>query len=417
MLCRICNKKLNEPFMSLGNSPLSNSFINKNNLYKEEKYYPLDVYICTDCILMQIDIFELAENIFSKTYPYFSSYSKSWLDHSKNYVDMMMEKYKYDKNSFIIEIGSNDGYLLQYFKEYNIPVLGIEPSSETAKVAINKGIQTEIVYFNTTFAYEMVKNHKNDEDFYENYADLIIGINVLAHNPNLHDFVESLKIILKNNGIITLEIPYLLELIKNCQFDTIYHEHFSYLSLTSVIKLFEYHNLDVFDVEKLNTHGGSLRVYIKHKNDITKKLSNNVRYMIYEEQNYYLRNISTYYKFKKSTETLKKDLLKLLIEIKNNNKKIIGYGAPAKGNTLFNYCGIGTDFIDYVVDISPHKQGLYLPGTHIPIYSPDEIVKTKPDYIIILPWNIKDEIMKQLEYTKKWGCKFIIPNPKIEIID
>ncbi|MBU0777705.1 class I SAM-dependent methyltransferase [Patescibacteria group bacterium] len=411
MKCRICDQELNEPFMSLGNSPLSNSFINKDDLYKKEEYYPLDVYVCTNCCLMQVDTYELAENIFSKTYPYFSSYSTGWLEHSKNYVYMMMDKYNYNKHSFVMEVGSNDGYLLQYFKEYNIPILGVEPSSETAKVAINKGIPTHKDFFNMNYVNnKMIK-------YYDKKADLIIGNNVIAHNPDLHNFVKSLKYALKKDGIITLEFPHLLQLLINNQFDTIYHEHFSYFSLISIIKLFEMYELEVFDVDEISTHGGSLRVYINHKDDYTKKVTNNVRHVISNERDNKLQSICTYDEFRKQVEKNKRDLLKILIDIKNDDKTIVGYGAPAKGNTLLNYCEIGTDFIDYVVDVSPHKQGKYLPGTHISIYSPDEIIKTKPDYVIILPWNIKDEILSQLNYVKEWGCKFIIPIPISTVID
>ena len=410
--CRICNTKIDKPFLSLGNLPLSNSFVKEEDLYKKEEYYPLDVYICPECFLMQIDESEDIKNIFSSIYPYYSSYSSSWLDHSKKYVEMMIDKYGYNKDSFVVEIASNDGYLLQYFKEYNIPHLGVEPSSKVAQVAIDKGVNTDVSFFNKEYA---TKNR---------HADLIIGNNVLAHNPKLHDFVQGLKIMLKSNGIITLEFPHLLQLIKNNQFDTIYHEHFSYFSLKSIIKLFEYHQLEVFDVDELSTHGGSLRVYIKHideditNHDIDKSLKR-VKHVLDKENTFNLYDLRIYDIFKDSVYKIKYDFISLLCNLKRykSDTTITCYGAAAKGNTLLNFCGTGTEFIDFVVDVSPHKQGMYLPGTHIPIKHPDELNNFKPDYIIILPWNIKDEILEQLSYYDDYKIRhFIIAIPKVRII-
>jgi len=407
--CRVCGNELKEPFLSLGNSPLSNAFLLKDDLNRVEPYYPLYVYVCQRCFLVQLEEFETAKNIFSSDYAYFSSYSESWLRHCKDYIQMMISRFGVNQSSFVVEIGSNDGYLLQYFKQYEIPVLGIEPASNTAKVAIKKGIPTDVTFFDTSYAKKMVKNDK--------LADLIIGNNVLAHNPNLNDFVEGLKIALKPDGVITMEFPYLLRLIKGNQFDTIYHEHFSYFSFHAVQILFASHNLVLFDVEEITTHGGSLRIYGKHEGDKSKKVTNRVENLLEREKSAGLLDLKTYYNFRKKTEATKRKLLQFLIQAKNEGKKIVGYGAPAKGNTLLNYCGIRTDFFDYTVDRSPYKQNKYLPGTHIPIKHPDKIKKDKPDYVLILPWNIKDEIIKQMSYIRDWGGKFVVPIPEVRILE
>lgn len=404
MRCRLCGNELGESFLSLGNSPLSNAFLSKDDLNKMEPYYPLEVYICEKCFLMQIEEFEAPENIFSSDYAYFSSYSESWLQHCKDYTEMMINRFGFGKDSLVVEIGSNDGYLLQYFKQYNIPVLGIEPTSNTAQVAIKKGIPTDIAFFNPEYAKKMKK------------ADLIIGNNVLAHNPNLNDFVEGLKIALKSNGIITMEFPHLLRLMEENQFDTIYHEHFSYFSFHSAQKLFASHNLEIFDVDEIPTHGGSLRIYAKHSDDI-RTITDHVKNLLEKEKSAGLSDLKTYYSFGEKVKATKRKLLQFLIQAKNKGKKIVGYGAPAKGNTLLNYCGIRTDFLDYTVDRNPHKQNKFLPGTRIPIKHPDKIKEDKPDYILILPWNIKDEIMNQISYVREWGGKFIIPIPEVEILE
>lgn len=407
MRCRICSDDIEKPFLSLGNMPLSNSLVVYPYI-EQENYYPLDIYLCKKCYFIQTPDFSLAKKIFSEGYPYFSSYSETWLHHCKNYVEMMIDKYKYNKNSTVIEIGSNDGALLQYFKNYDVNILGIEPVEIAANNAIKKNIPTNIKYFDKQYAHKILKDGVS--------ADLIIGNNVLAHNPDLHNFVEGLKTILKPNGIITIEFPYLLNLIKQNQFDTIYHEHFSYFSLFSVRKLFQIHDMTIFNADEIPTHGGSIRIYIKHKNDNTKNNTlSNISDLIKRETELY--SPATYIEFNNRIKLIKRELLKILINIKEGNKRIVAYGAPAKGNTLLNYCGIGTDFIDYAVDLNSYKQGKYLPGTHIPINHPNIINEDKPDYILILPWNIKDEIMHQLEYTKEWKCKFIIPIPVPYIID
>lgn len=407
VLCRACNNELREPFLSLGNSPLSNAFLSKEELNQMEIYYPLDIYVCEKCYLVQLEEFENAKNIFSSEYAYFSSYSESWLQHCKNYTEMMISRFGFDKDSFVVEIASNDGYLLQYFRQHDIPVLGIEPASNTAEVAIKKGIPTDITFFDTPYARKMKKSGK--------FANLIIGNNVLAHNPNLNDFVEGLKILLKPDGIITMEFPHLLKIIEGNQFDTIYHEHFSYFSFYTVQKLFSSHDLELFDVEEIPTHGGSLRIYGKHKKDKSRAVTSRVGNLLEKEKSSGLLDLKTYYSFGKKVESTKRKLLQFLIQAKNEGKKIVGYGAPAKGNTLLNYCGIRADFLDYTVDRSPHKQNKYLPGTHIPIKHPDKIKEDKPDYILILPWNIKEEIMGQMSFIRAWGGKYVIPIPELKI--
>jgi len=409
MKCRICGANLEEPFLSLGKSPVANSLLTKEDLHKMEPYFPLDLYVCQSCWLVQLEEFEAPEKIFSSDYPYFSSYSESWLKHCKNYTEMMIERFGFDKNSFVLEVGSNDGYLLQYFKEYNIPVLGVEPAENVARAAIEKGIPTDITFFNSSYAKKLREKGK--------LADLIIGNNVLAHNPNLHDFVEAMKIALKPNGIITMEFPHLMRLIQENQFDTIYHEHFSYFSFYAVKKLFSWHELEIFDVEEIPTHGGSLRIYAKHKGANSKLLATTKRVedLLEKEKDFGLFDLQTYSNFRKKVEATKRAFLLFLIQAKNEGKKIVGYGAPAKASTLLNYCGVRTDFIDYTVDRNPHKQGKFIPGVHIPIKHPDKIKEDRPDYVIIFPWNIKDEIMEQLKYIREWGGKFVVPIPELKV--
>ena len=407
--CRSCGSPLPKPFLDLGNSPLSNGYLPEKNIHVMEPYYPLEIYYCPHCSLVQLDEFETPEQIFCSDYAYFSSYSSSWLAHCKAYVEMIVKRFKYNKGSFVMEIASNDGYLLQYFKDHNIPVKGVEPAKNAAEIAIVKGIPTDITFFNTGYAKDMVSRNC--------LADLIIGNNVLAHNPNLNDFTEGLRIALKPHGIITMEFPHILQLMENNQFDTIYQEHYSYLSLHSVRYLFNMHHLEIFDVDGIPTHGGSLRIYVKHQADQTHEISPRVPEMQDKEKQKGLLDPDTYEQFRKNVEATKRALLQCLISAKNEGKNIVGYGAPAKGNTLLNYCGIRSDFLEYTVDVNPHKQNLYLPGTHIPIKHPDQIRIDKPDYILILPWNIKEEIMEQLSFVHTWGGKFIIPIPRVEVID
>jgi C-methyltransferase./Methyltransferase domain./Hypothetical methyltransferase. len=358
--------------------------------------------------LVQLEEYEAAERIFSATYAYFSSYSESWLQHCKEYTDMIVDRFFLNKHSHVLEVASNDGYLLQYFKEYGIPVRGVEPAKNTAEVARKRGIPTDVTFFNSTYAKKLLE--------YDQQGDLIIGNNVLAHNPDLHDFVEGLNIALKPDGVITMEFPHLLRLMEKNQFDTIYHEHFSYFSFNVALTLFAKHDLEVFDVEEIPTHGGSLRIYAQHKEDIPKPRTQRVEKLLEKEATAGLFDVDTYYKFGENVKLTKRLLLQCLIHLKNSGKKIVGYGAPAKGNTLLNYCGIRTDFLDYTVDRNPAKQGKYLPGTHLPIMHPDVIKQHKPDYILILPWNIKDEIMQQLGYIREWGGRFIIPIPTVTVV-
>jgi len=386
-------------------SPLANSYL-KEDEFEQEKLYPLCVFICEKCFLVQLEEIETPKNIFTD-YAYFSSYSESWLKHAKSFVEMIIPRFNIARNSLVIEIASNDGYLLQYFKKKKIPVIGIEPAKNVAQVAIDNDIPTLIEFFDTKIAAKLKNSGKQ--------ADLIVGNNVLAHVPSLNDFIKALKILLKPNGIITLEFPHLLQLIKYNQFDTIYHEHFSYFSLITVQKIFSYHGLEIFDVDELPSHGGSLRIYITHKGNNILSKSNNVDLLIIKEKEYGLNQISTYKNFSKKTLHVKTKLMEFLNDTKINLKKVVCYGAPAKGNTLLNYCGISNDLIEYTVDKNPYKQKLFLPGTHIPILPPEKIQETKPDYILILSWNLKDEIINQIKYVKNWGCKFVVPIPEVKI--
>jgi 2-polyprenyl-3-methyl-5-hydroxy-6-metoxy-1,4-benzoquinol methylase len=406
--CRFCNTHLKHTFVDLGMSPLSNAFISQEKLDRAEKFYPLHAYVCNNCFLVQLESFESPEEIFSD-YVYFSSYSDSWLLHSKNYVELVTERFKLNQQSLVIEIASNDGYLLQYFKEKQISVLGIEPAENVALVAEEKGIPSLVKFFGVRTAKELVSEGKQ--------ADLLLGNNVLAHVPDINDFVAGMKIILKPDGILTMEFPHLLQLIEKNQFDTIYHEHFSYLSFLTVERVFAHHGLTLFDVEEIPTHGGSLRIYGKHQEEDKLAISDRVTKLKEKEIKTGLDKIETYLAFDRKTKAIKRQLLSFLIEAQEKGKTVVGYGAPAKGNTLLNYCGIRTDLLDYTVDRSPHKQGLFLPGTHIPIYDPDKIRETKPDYVLILPWNLKNEVIEQMADIQKWGGKFVVPIPEVTVID
>ena len=406
--CRFCQNSLKHTFVDLGMSPLSNSYLKLEHLNKAEKFYPLHAYVCEKCLLVQLEEFESPDHIFSD-YAYFSSYSDSWLNHAKQYTSLMIDRFDFNQSSQIIEIASNDGYLLQFFQEQNIPVLGIEPAANVAQVAEDKGISTLVKFFGVQTAQELLEQDKA--------SDLLLGNNVLAHVPDINDFVAGMKIILKPEGIITMEFPHLWQLINQNQFDTIYHEHFSYLSFTTVEKIFVHHGLTLFDVEELPTHGGSLRIYGKHNDNQKLTVSDRVALLKTKEQKAGLDNVETYLQFSNRVMSTKRKLLSFLIELKNAGKTIVGYGAPAKGNTLLNYCGIRTDLLDYTCDRSPHKQGSFLPGTHIPIYHPDKIAETKPDYVLILPWNLKDEIRSQLSYIRDWGGKFVVPIPEVEVLE
>jgi len=407
MRCRACNEPIKNPFVSLGSSPLANVYLTQDQLRQKEPFYPLDVYLCDHCFLVQLPEFESPETIFDG-YAYFSSFSDSWLTHAGEYVSKMIDRFDIGKKHFVVEIGSNDGYLLQYFAKQGIPVLGIEPALTVAKAAQEKGIPTQTTFFGTPCAEQLSGEGKK--------ADLLLGNNVLAHVPDLNGFVEGLSILLAANGVITMEFPHLLRLMEGIQFDTIYHEHFSYFSFLTVEKLFSNHGLSIFDVEELKTHGGSLRIYARHRLDDTKPVMPSVHELREREVRRGLADVGHYLEFGEKVKAAKRDLLDFLIRAKREGKSIVGYGAPAKGNTLLNYCGIRTDFIDYTVDRNPHKQGRFLPGSHIPIRAPEEIPKTKPHYILILPWNLRDEIVEQMTVIRNWGGKFVIPIPEPGVV-
>jgi len=404
--CRFCGTILRYTFVDLGMSPLANSYLTPAQLQQTEPFYPLHVYVCEECFLVQLEEFESPDHIFSH-YAYFSSYSSTWLQHAQAYADMVTQRFALGKQSQVIEIGSNDGYLLQYFAAQGIPVLGIEPAANVAEAAREKGIQTLVQFFGKGIALLLVANGVK--------ADLVVGNNVLAHVPQLNDFVKGLRILLKSQGVITLEFPHLLRLMAENQFDTIYHEHFSYFSLTTAKMIFAAHGLTLFDVEELPTHGGSLRIYAHHSEDASLPIGHRVTGLLAREEAAGLTCLAPYLSFAEKVKATKRKLLDFLISAKQEGRSIVGYGAPAKGNTLLNCCGVRSDFLDYTVDRSPHKQNHFLPGTHIPIYDPDYIRQTKPDYVLILPWNLKDEIMEQLSYIRQWGGQFVVPIPAVQV--
>lgn len=406
MKCRFCGTELKDVFIDMINSPASNSFLTFEQLNEPEIFYPLKVYTCPECLLVQIDEYKKSNEIFSNDYVYYSSYSKSWLEHSKRYVENMMNRFSFDQSSLIIEIASNDGYLLQYFQEKEIPVLGVEPTMNTAEVARKKGIESINDFFGVKLAEEMVKKGIK--------ADLLIGNNVLPHVPDIVDFVKGMKKILKENGIITMEFPHLMNLVDNNLFDTIYHEHFSYLSFATTKRIFEAQGLEIFDVEEITTHGGSLRIYAKHSGN-RRQVSLSVNTLLQKEKDHGM-NLMPYYKgFQEKALKAKMDLIEFLIDCKREGKKVAAYGAAAKGNTILNYCGIKSDLIQFVVDANPFKQNKYLPASHIPVKNESYLKVQKPDIILILPWNLKDEICTQLKYIREWNGKFAIAIPELQI--
>lgn len=406
MNCRFCGTDLSHVFIDLKSSPPSNAYLGRDQLSEEEKTYPLKVFVCSECFLVQLPEYKSNKEIFTGDYAYFSSYSSSWLKHAEDYTRMIIERLGLNAQSSVIEIASNDGYLLQYFKKNKIPCLGIEPTENTANVAIRKGIETIIDFFSSKLAHQLKSRGIQ--------ADLIIGNNVLAHDPNLNDMVKGLSIALKENGLITLEFPHLLQLIRNNQFDTIYHEHYSYFSLFSIIRIFKAQNLQIVDAEELTTHGGSLRIYVRHNKGF--ETSEKVKNILKKEEELKLHSMDGYLNFQEQADKIKHTFLSFIEDCKKQAKTIAAYGAAAKGNTLLNYCGIKNDAIAFVADASPAKQNKYLPGSKIPIVSEEKIKMHKPDYIIILPWNLKEEISKQLEYVRSWGGQFVIPIPELEII-
>ena len=405
--CRSCGTELHRSFIDLGRSPLANSFLGVADLKRMEPFYPLHAYVCENCLLVQLEEYQSAEDIFSD-YLYFSSYSEYWLRHCREYAERMTERYRLDGDSLVVEIASNDGYLLQYFQERGVPVLGIEPAGNVAKVAIDKGIDTEIAFFGTETARRLVAAGHS--------ADLTAANNVLAHVPDLNDFVAGFRLLLKPTGVATFEFPHLLRLIQQCQFDTIYHEHFSYFSLLAVDQIFARHGLSVFDLEQLPTHGGSLRLYAGHSETAPPR-SRACHDLIAEECAAGLDRLDGYAGFQAAVVEVKCRLLEFLIEARRQGKTVVGYGAPAKGNTLLNYCGIGPELIGYTVDLSPHKQGRFLPGVQIPIDAPQRIFATRPDYVLILPWNLKDEIRTQMAGIADWGGRFVVAVPTLSVLD
>lgn len=404
--CRACGMELEHTFVDLGMSPLANSYIRPERRNYMEPFYPLHVYVCGQCLLVQLEEFSTPHDIFSD-YAYFSSFSDSWLAHARAYVDMITARLGLNARSKVVEIASNDGYLLQNFVSRDIPVLGIEPAANVAEVARRKGINTKIAFFGEKTAIDV-----RAEGW---AADLIIGNNVLAHVPELNDFVSGLKRLLAPSGVITMEFPHLMQLMQYTQFDTIYHEHFSYFSFLAVGRVFARHGMRLFDVEELPTHGGSLRIYACHQEDAAKPTSMRAQNLQSREEAIGFGKLEHYLSFRPQVETVKRKLLSFLISAKEDGKVVVGYGAPAKGNTLLNYCGVRTDFVDYTVDRSPHKQGQLLPGVHVPIYSPERVRDTRPDYLLILPWNLRDEIMEQMSFIRDWGGKFVVPIPEVKV--
>jgi len=406
--CLFCSRPLQHTFVDLGMSPLCESYVPAEKLNQMEPFYPLHVYVCDRCFLVQLEEFVSPEHIFTE-YAYFSSYADSWVEHMRRYAEAMRDRLALGKASFVVEVASNDGYLLQHFVRMGIPVLGIEPAANVARVAVEKGVPTLVKFFGERTAREVVAE--------KGHADLVCGANVLAQVPHPNDFVAGLKILLGPRGVVTIEFPHLMRLMAENQFDTIYHEHFSYFSFLSAETLLAAHGLTLFDVEELPTHGGSLRVHARHLDDLTRPVTERARALRQREVDAGLLKLETYGGFGEQVKETKRKLLEFLIGVKRAGKTVVGYGAPGKGNTLLNYCGIRTDFIDYTVDRSTYKQGKFLPGTRIPVFAPDRIRETRPDYVLILPWNFKDEIVKQMADVRSWGGRFVVPIPEVRVLD
>ncbi|MFL5482814.1 MAG: methyltransferase domain-containing protein [Gemmatimonadaceae bacterium] len=404
--CRFCGTRFANRVVDLGMSPLCESFIGYDQLNQMERFYPLQVWVCHECYLVQIEEYVSGEEIFSD-YAYFSSFSDSWLNHAKSYVEQMIAQLELTRRNRVVEIASNDGYLLQFFVQRGIPSLGIEPAANVAKAAEEKGVPTLVRFFGTDLARELAAAGQQ--------ADLILGNNVLAQVPDLNDFVAGIKILLAPSGVATIEFPHLLRTIEGNQFDQIYHEHFSYFSLYAAERIFSAHGLPVFDVEELPTHGGSIRIYARHADDHSKETTRRLIELRRIEEEAGVASIEYYAGFEKKVHAAKRKLLEFLIEAKASGKKVVGYGAPGKGNTLLNFCGIRTDFVDFTVDRNPHKHGKYLPGTHIPILAPERLWDARPDYVLILPWNLRSEIMSQLAGIRQWGGKFLVPIPEVAV--
>ena len=409
MKCRFCGNEITKTVVDLINAPPSNAYLREEQLNEPEVYYPLKIMVCEHCWLVQVDEYASSADIFDDDYLYFSSYSSSWVEHARKYVEMIIPKLSLTERSRVMEIASNDGYLLQFFVQAKIPCVGVEPSTSTHAAALEKGVESIPEFFGESFAREMIKACGKQ--------DLIIGNNVLAHVPDINDFVEGLRTALADTGTITMEFPHLLNLLTYHQFDTIYHEHYSYLSLYTVQQIFAAHGLKIYDVETLPTHGGSLRIYACHNSD-PRSITESVGKVVADETAYGLTKYETYVSFQKQVENIRSAFLAFLLQAKTEGKTVVGYGAAAKGNTLLNYCGIkGNQTIAAVADASPHKQGRYLPGSHIPVISPEKIKDLQPDYLIIFPWNLRDEIIQQNSYIREWGGKFVTVIPQLEIIE
>ncbi len=404
--CRFCSQPLRHTFVDLGLSPLCESYIDQGQLSSPESFYPLHCFVCDKCFLVQLPEHVSASAIFEE-YAYFSSYSDSWLAHARDYVEAITPRLGLDQRCLVVELASNDGYLLQYFKARGIPVLGIEPARNIARVAVEKGIPTIAAFFGRRLARELASGGQQ--------ANLLLGNNVLAHVPDINDFVAGMKLLLHPLGVITMEFPHLIRLIEENQFDTIYHEHFSYLSFTTVERIFATHGLTLFDVEQLPTHGGSLRIYARHMEEDSRPVTENVKALRVREANWGVDRIECYGVFSRKVEATKRDILRFLIEARDKGRSIVGYGAPGKGNTLLNYCGIRTDLLDYTVDRNPYKQGKFTPGMRIPIFPPERIRETKPDFVLILPWNLKEEIIAQNGFIREWGGQFVVPIPEVRV--
>jgi SAM-dependent methyltransferase len=404
--CRFCGAPLETTFVDLGMSPLCESFVRPDQLAEMEPFYPLHAYVCGHCFLVQLQEFVTPDEIFTE-YAYFSSYSTSWVEHARRYAEMMIARFRLGPASKVMEIASNDGYLLQHFVARGVPVLGIEPAANVAKVAIEKGVPSIVRFFGRQSAAEIAAEHGR--------PDVLLGNNVLAHVPDINDFVGGMKVLLAPHGVITMEFPHLARLIAENQFDTIYHEHFSYLSFVTVERIFAHHGITLFDVEELPTHGGSLRIYGRHDENAALAVTGRVRELHQREVDDGFLTLERYRGFDEQVKATKRKLLTFLIDARQRGKRVVGYGAPGKGNTLLNYCGIRTDFLDFTVDVSPYKQGKFTPGTRIPIVAPERIREERPDYVLILPWNLKDEIGTQAAYIREWGGKFVVPIPEVTV--
>jgi hypothetical protein len=404
--CRFCGTRLQHTFVDLGMSPPCQTHIAPAQLNQMEAFYPLHVWVCHECFLVQLEEYVAPTDIFSE-YAYFSSYSKSWVEHARRYSEQMIVRFDLGSKSKVMEIASNDGYLLQHFVAAGVPCLGIEPAANVAEAAKEKGVPTVVRFFGLESARAIAREHGR--------PDLLLGNNVLAHVPNINDFVGGMRELLGTNGVITMEFPHLEQLVRHNQFDTIYHEHFSYLSFTTVERIFASHGLVLFDVEELNTHGGSIRIFARHEEDASKEVGERVHALRARESQLGFDTLAGYSGFAAKVDATKRNLLDFLIRAKRAGKKIVGYGAPGKGNTLLNYCGIRTDFLDFTVDANPYKQGKFTPGTRIPIVAPEKIQQARPDYVLILPWNLKEEISTQASYIREWGGQFVVPIPDVQV--